>query len=43
MTAYEHAVRRGFEDLALLLRAARERSGHDGRDGRGGRGGPGTR
>ncbi|GAA0315839.1 ankyrin repeat domain-containing protein [Streptomyces polychromogenes] len=31
VTAYEHAVRRGFDGLALLLRAAQQRSGRDGR------------
>ncbi|MFJ8160276.1 ankyrin repeat domain-containing protein [Streptomyces sp. NPDC096136] len=34
VTAYEHAVRRGFDGLARLLSAAQDRSGHDGRDGR---------
>ncbi|MFD5422532.1 ankyrin repeat domain-containing protein [Streptomyces sp. NPDC127069] len=33
VTAYEHAARRGFDGLALLLQAAQERSGHDGHDG----------
>ncbi|MFJ3875967.1 ankyrin repeat domain-containing protein [Streptomyces sp. NPDC090077] len=31
VTAYEHAVRRGFDGLARLLRAAQDRPGGDGR------------
>ncbi|EFL19254.1 ankyrin repeat domain-containing protein [Streptomyces sp. C] len=34
VTAYEHAVRRGFDGLARLLRAAQDRSGDDGRSAR---------
>lgn len=34
VTAHEHAVRRGFDGLARLLSAARERSGRDGRSAR---------
>ncbi|MEU8438164.1 ankyrin repeat domain-containing protein [Streptomyces sp. NPDC029216] len=37
VTAYEHAVRRGFDGLALLLRAAQQRSGHGGPSGPGAR------
>ncbi|AZM92658.1 ankyrin repeat domain-containing protein [Streptomyces sp. W1SF4] len=33
VTAYEHAVRRGFAGLARLLAAAQDRSGGDGRSG----------
>ncbi|MGE7384878.1 ankyrin repeat domain-containing protein [Streptomyces sp. NPDC004126] len=34
VTAYEHAVRRGFDGLARLLRAAQDRSGGGGRSAR---------
>ncbi|MFF2194664.1 ankyrin repeat domain-containing protein, partial [Streptomyces sp. NPDC058157] len=38
VTAYEHALRRGFTGQARLLRAAQEQPGRGGRDGRGARG-----